>query len=349
MTRKARPIAAGSAVPSDRRSHPAGLTNDPSGIELALRERVKELECLYAISRLRETHLSSADRFLQSVVDRLPATWQFPEHAAARIVYGDRQYVSNGFRKGPWRMAAEVRIDDSPVGAVEVFYDKEVPAPPGGPFLKEEHSLLRVVGERVSSTLTHMKAEAELRDAHKALRGQHQALQEANIALKAVLSRLEDEKNEIRAAVLANIQKLVMPIISELEQAATGRQRSCVALLRQSLQEIASPFLTELARNHLELTPVEIAISTMIRNGLSTEEIARFRRISPATVRRHRENIRRKLGLRNRAVNLVTYLQAARSGDGGAATDRGALGRNGALPAGMSPVPARSPVEFRSG
>ena len=63
----------------------------------------------------------------------------------------------------------------------------------------------------------------------------------------------------------------------------------------------------------MELTPVEIAISTMIRNGLSTKEIAQLRCISPATVRRHRENIRRKLGLKNRKVNQATYLQATPS------------------------------------
>jgi transposase len=59
---------------------------------------------------------------------------------------------------------------------------------------------------------------------------------------------------------------------------------------------------------------VEIAIGTMIRNGLSTKEIAQLRCISAATVRRHRENIRRKLGLRNRKANLATYLQASITG-----------------------------------
>ncbi|MEI8197369.1 MAG: helix-turn-helix transcriptional regulator, partial [Phycisphaerae bacterium] len=61
---------------------------------------------------------------------------------------------------------------------------------------------------------------------------------------------------------------------------------------------------------HLDLTPVEIALCAMIRNGLSVKEIAQIRCIAMGTVRRHRENIRRKLGLRNRAVNLVTYLQS---------------------------------------
>jgi DNA-binding NarL/FixJ family response regulator len=282
-----------------------------SELEWALRERIKELDCLYTISTLQEMHFHSADRFLQGVVNCLPKSWQFPEYACARIIYGDRQYITEGFSQSKWRMAADIFADGKPVGAVEVFYRKVVPTDTEGPFLKEEYTLIRAVAERMGSVLMHMKAEADLRAAHKAIQTEHQALQEANIALRAVLSRLEDEKQEIRASILANIQKIIMPIVFELELEVTGRQRSYVTLLRQSLQEIASPFLTQLSRDHMQLTPVEIAISTMIRNGLSTKEIAQLRCISAATVRRHRENIRRKLGLRNRKVNLATYLQAS--------------------------------------
>jgi len=198
---------------------------------------------------------------------------------------------------------------------VEVFYRKGVPTGAASPFLKEEYALLRAVAERVGSVMMHMKALADLRAAHRAIQQEHQALQEANIALRTVLAHLEEEKNGIKASVAANIQKVVMPIVFELELEVTGRQRSYVTLLRRSLQEIASPFLTHIARDHVQLTPVEIAIGTMIRNGLSTKEIAQLRCISPATVRRHRENVRRKLGLRNRKANLATYLQASIAGE----------------------------------
>ena len=72
----------------------------------------------------------------------------------------------------------------------------------------------------------------------------------------------------------------------------------------------------------MELTPAEVAITTMIRNGLSTKEIAQLRCISGATVRRHRENIRRKLGLKNRKVNLVTYLQVSHAEQGAPAVEK---------------------------
>jgi len=291
--------------------HVEGSIELQSGLELALRERIKELDCLYTISTLQEMHFHSSNKFLQSVVDCLPRSWQFPEHACARIVYREKEYITEAFSESNWRMAADIFADGKPVGVVEVFYRKVVLTDADSPFLKEEYALIRAVAERVGSVLMHMKAEADLRAAHKAIQREHQALQEANIALRAVLSRLEDEKQEIRASILANIQKIIMPIVFELELEVTGRQRSYVTLLRQSLQEITSPFLTQLSREHMQLTPVEIAIGTMIRNGLSTKEIAQLRCISAATVRRHRENIRRKLGLRNRKANLATYLQAS--------------------------------------
>jgi DNA-binding NarL/FixJ family response regulator len=278
-------------------------------VEHALRERVKELECVYRISAIREAHFANPEVFLQGVVDCLPSSWQWPEHCAARIVYGTLAFVTTNFREGPWRLIADVSVAGVAVGRVEVFYAADAPVAPGADaFLDEERALLRVVAERVSSALSHMRTDMELRDAHEVLQRQNQALQETNIALKTVLSRLEEEKREIRGAVAGSIEKIVMPIVMELELATTGRQRAYVSLLRQCLNEVGGPLHAGPTPWHVELSPAEVAIGTMIRNGLSTKEIAQLRCISAGTVRRHRENIRKKLGLQNRQANLKTYL-----------------------------------------
>jgi DNA-binding CsgD family transcriptional regulator len=315
MRRK--PAARPPTPPRTRPTAPRSLPPPPqlapvplSDLEIDLGERVKELECLYGMSNLRETYPNSPQRFLQGVVESLPRSWRYPPFACARIRLSDATYTSERFVEGPWHMAVDVRSEGKLLGSVEVRYRDGVPTRPEGPFLKEEFALLRVVAERIASTLTHMKSAADLQEAHHLLNRQNQVLQETNIALRTVLSRLEEEKDQIRAAMVANIQKIIMPIVYELELAVTSRHRAYVTLLRQSLQEIASPFLSQLSSGHLELTPVEIAICAMIRNGLSTKEIAQIRCIAVGTVRRHRENIRHKLGLRNRAANLVTYLQS---------------------------------------
>ena len=281
-----------------------------SEIELALRERVKELDCLYTISKLREMHFNDPERFLQEVVGCLPRSWQYSEQASARIVYAGQSYVTEPFATSGWRMDAEIVQKGKGVGMVEVFYAKVGPEMgEDGPWLPEEYALIEAVAEQVGNVLKHMKVESALQAAHKQIQKEHEALRESNMALRAVLSQLEEEKREIKIAILSNIQKIIMPIVYELELEVTGRQRSYITLLRQTLQDIASPLFHEMARVHLELTPVEIAVCTMIRNGLSTKEIAQLRRISTATVRRHRENIRRKLGLTNSKTNLVTYLE----------------------------------------
>ena len=80
-------------------------------------------------------------------------------------------------------------------------------------------------------------------------------------------------------------------------------------MLKDSLDEITSPFINKISDKYRSLTPTEIQICHMIRNGLRTKEIAQIRGISAATVSRHRERVRRKLGIANKDVNLVTYLQ----------------------------------------
>jgi len=79
-----------------------------SELELALRERVKELDCFYTTSTLQEIRFHSAERFPQSVAGCLPRSWQFPEYVCARIVYGDREYLTEGFSESKWRMGADV-------------------------------------------------------------------------------------------------------------------------------------------------------------------------------------------------------------------------------------------------
>ena len=94
------------------------------------------------------------------------------------------------------------------------FYAKGVPIKPGGPFLREEHALLRVIAERVGSCLAHMKTQTELAEAHRTLRAQHQILQERNITLRSVLGTLEEEKRDIRAAILSKSVEMFLKSVA---------------------------------------------------------------------------------------------------------------------------------------
>ncbi len=284
--------------------------SEPSKLECALHERIKELNCLYGLAQLAHQSPDSIDELLQRVVAILPPSWQYPEITCARIVFQGKTFKSQDFKVSKWRQTARIVLDNEPVGEVAVFYREERPPLYEGPFLREERILLEAVAEHIAAMAKRILAEQELNEINRQLIVERQALQEANAALRAVLSRIEEEKRDIHRQIQANVKKILMPMIYALAMEIPNPQRRYVELLRDNLEEITSPFISQLSRAHHSLTPTEIAICNMIRNGLTSKEIAQMRNISPATISRHRERIRRKLGLTRSDTNLASYLQA---------------------------------------
>lgn len=283
--------------------------SDPPKVERALRERIKELNCLYGITRLTEGGPDSLDEFLQRVVNILPPSWQYPEIACARITFQGQVYRTEDFKVAKWRQAARVVVFGEPAGEVEVFYTQQRPALYEGPFLREERALLDAVAENIGAVAMRLSSEQKLQETNKQLTVEREALREANAALRAVLTRIEEEKLKIHKDIQANVEKVLMPIIYALLTEVPKPQRKYVELLRDNLLEIASPFANQLTQQYQSLTPTEISICNMVRSGLRSKEIAQMRGVSVATISRHRERIRHKLGVANTDVNLTTYLQ----------------------------------------
>ena len=282
---------------------------DPPKVERALRERIKELNCLYGITRLTESGPDSLEEFLQRVVNILPPSWQYPEITCARITFQGQVYKTEGFTVSRWRQVARIVVFGEPAGEVEVFYVQQRPALYEGPFLREERALLDAVAENIGAVAMRLSAEKRLQETNKQLTVEREALREANAALRAVLTRIEEEKLKIHKDIHANVDKVVMPIVYALMTEVAKPQRKYVELLRDNLMEISSPFTNQLTQTYQSLTPTEISICNMIRTGLRSKEIAQMRGVSTATISRHRERIRRKLGVANTDVNLTTYLQ----------------------------------------
>ena len=130
----------------------------------ALAERIKELNCLYGISNLFENQDVSLSWIMQRAVELIPAAWQYPENACARIVLDGRVYTSNNFTTTRWRQSTRIILNGSHVGDVEVFYIEAPPAHENGPFLEEEGHLLRAIGERLSKVLWMKRSEEALRE-----------------------------------------------------------------------------------------------------------------------------------------------------------------------------------------
>ena len=129
--------------------------------QVDLRERVKELTCLYGIARLVAEPGISLDEILQGIVELLPSAWLYPEIASARIILDDRSYVTPAFRKGIHKLAAEIVVSEQRRGTVEVVYGEEKPELEEGPFYKEERNLIDAVAKEVGIIIKRREAEEE--------------------------------------------------------------------------------------------------------------------------------------------------------------------------------------------
>ncbi len=118
--------------------------------QVVLRERVKELDCLYGITRLVAHAGSSLDELLQKVTELLPPAWLYPDVAAARIRLDDRSYSTSGAQDMIHKMTADVIVDDSRRGSVEVGYTVDKPRIDEGPFLNEERRLIDTIAKELS-------------------------------------------------------------------------------------------------------------------------------------------------------------------------------------------------------
>jgi DNA-binding CsgD family transcriptional regulator len=292
---------------------PFPTETDPERVELALRERIKELNCLYGISQLAERYLYSLDDLLQELVNFLPYSWQYPETTCARVLFKGKTYTSDKFQVTNWRQSALIYMYHEAVGECAIFYLEECPPADEGPFLKEERALLDAVAEQIGTIATRTSADLELQETNQQLTLERKALQEANTALRLVLARIEQEKQEIYQDIKINVDKILMPILNTLALQLSPSQKKYIEMLQTNLEEITSPFISKLSLTYHSMTPTEIAICNMIQNGMRTKEIAEMRSVSEATINRHREKIRRKLKITNQDVNLASFLQSSMS------------------------------------
>lgn len=136
-------------------------------------------------------------------------------------------------------------------------------------------------------------------------------LEEANISLKILLRQTTESKMELEGKISANLTKLVMPYLDELRGKLADRpERVYVDAVRANLEQITSSFSKDLSSELINLTPRETQVADFIRQGKLNKEIAKLLNVSTSTVEYYRDNIRKKLGLKNKKVNLRTYLSS---------------------------------------
>ncbi len=163
----------------------------------------------------------------------------------------------------------------------------------------------------ISQNITdHKLAQSMLLKSKNELESKTKNLEELNAALNVLLNKRQEDKKALEDSILSNVRTLIEPYLAKLKVSKLHpKQETLLNILESNLNEIISPFTSNLTSKYLNLTPKEIEIANLVRHGKSSKEIAEIQGLASKTIAGHRELIRKKLGLTNKKINLKTYLQ----------------------------------------
>ncbi len=153
------------------------------------------------------------------------------------------------------------------------------------------------------------KAEESLKKREQELQIESNRLEEANTALKVLLKHREDDKKEMEEKFLSNIKELVLPYVDKLRKGRLdSNQMAYLEIIEANMNDIISPLLQRMSLKYSNFTQTEIQVANLIKIGKTTKEIADLMNVAKGTIDTHRNNIRSKLGLNRKKVNLRVYL-----------------------------------------
>jgi len=171
--------------------------------------------------------------------------------------------------------------------------------------------LERSYEELLAEVNTRIKTEKALQKSEAQLAKEKAGLEEVNIALRVLLKKGEEEKKKLEEQMVANVNQLIMPHIENMKKdPLTKRQRMNFDFVESNLAKLTSPFLRNISHFSLRLSPMEIKIAHLVKEGKSSKEFAEDLSLSKDTIDIHRKNIRRKCGINGKSQNLRTMLMS---------------------------------------
>jgi hypothetical protein len=133
-----------------------------------LKERAKELNCLYRVDELIGREEIPLDDILRAVIQTVPAAWQYADVCVARITLGPNAYEPPDFKPSPWVQSSPIEVQGEVVGQIEIYYTEVMPRADEGPFLKEERKLLDTIAERLGHLVSRRRLQRALAPAAEA-------------------------------------------------------------------------------------------------------------------------------------------------------------------------------------
>jgi len=138
-----------------------GIAIENQRSQAALRERVKELTCLYKIAQLTERKDMSLEEVLQCIVEFIPPAWQYPEITAGRIFLDGHTYSTSGFQEKKRKQTANIIVNNNRRGIVTVVYQESRPKLDEGPFIKEERNLINTIAKQIALIVEQREVEKD--------------------------------------------------------------------------------------------------------------------------------------------------------------------------------------------
>jgi signal transduction histidine kinase len=151
-------------------AHDLGVAIINQRTQAALRERVKELSCLYKTSRIAEEPTLIFDDIMQQIVEEIKPAWQYPEITEAQIVLDDKKYSTAVFTDQGQNQTSIIRVKGKERGFIEVVYTQEKPDLGDGPFLVEEFNLIDTLAKQIALMVERREAERDRLDLQAQLR-----------------------------------------------------------------------------------------------------------------------------------------------------------------------------------
>ena len=168
---------------------------------------------------------------------------------------------------------------------------------------------------RLNKELKNTLDELEKRVQERTIELEHETkrLAESNIALKVLMDHRKVDQKHFEENILFNVRKLVFPYLGKMSQRPlASRQKQYLNIIEENLKEIVRPFAPKLNEQLSKLTPAELQTADLTKQGKTTKEIADLLALSPTTIATHKQRIRKKLGLTNKKLNLMTILSSTK-------------------------------------
>ena len=221
------------------------------GQSLVLAERVKELNCLYTISKIFEKRGLDLEGIIRETIEVIPTAWQYPEIAGARISLEGKGFRTRRFAHTRWIQECPIIVSGLPVGTLAVSYRQMRPEQDEGPFLKEERNLLNIAAQKLGDVIERKWSEQKLLRYQEELRSlaAELALSEER-ERRRIAQALHDRIGQVLALINIKIGALLHPPGTQQSKKDLREIRrlvsDCIAETRSLTFDLSPPILYEL-------------------------------------------------------------------------------------------------------